>query len=358
MEQPTLTIILPTYQEFESLPNLIESLEQVKSSSSHSLQLIIVDDNSADGTEELIAEIHKDWITLIIRTEDKGLSPAVIAGINKATSEFCIVMDADGSHPASAIPSMIEQLQQGADFVVGSRYISGGTTEDGWGYLRWLNSKIATLMARPFTKVLDPMSGFLAFRKSTFEKATDLNPVGYKIGLELIVKCNCNNVTEVPIHFRTRQLGESKLTLSVQWQYLQHVIRLLRYTHPTLVSFFSFATIGFSGLGVYVLASMGTVSLPIPFWVSNIIAISIAMTWNFIWDRKWAFWDAHRKPIIIQYLGFVLICSVGAIPNALITNWMAKSQVVPLAALFGGLVGAAIGIIFNFLMNRLLVFRK
>jgi dolichol-phosphate mannosyltransferase len=253
---------------------------------------------------------------------------------------------------------MIEKLQQGADFVVGSRYITGGTTEDGWGYLRWLNSKIATVMARPFTKVLDPMSGFLAFRKSTFEQATELNPVGYKIGLELIVKCKCKHVTEVPIHFRTRQLGESKLTLSVQWQYFQHVIRLLRFTHPTCVSFFSFATVGISGLGVYVLASIATISILSPFWLANIIAIWIAMTWNFIWDRKWAFWDAHRKPLPVQYLGFVVICSVGAIPNALITNWLAESQAVPLAALFGGIVGAVVGIIFNFLLNRLLVFRK
>jgi len=358
MEQSAVTIILPTYQEFDSLPSLIESVEEIKNTELPNLQLLIVDDNSDDGTEQLIAELGKNWVTLIIRTEDRGLSPAVIAGLQVVTSEYCVVMDADGSHPASAIPQMIDALQDGADFVVGSRYIDGGTTEDGWGVLRWLNSKIATIMARPFTKVLDPMSGFLAFSRSTFEEAENLNPVGYKIGLELIVKCNCKNVTEVPIHFRTRQLGESKLTLSVQWQYLQHVIRLVRHTHPNFVSFITFATVGLSGLGVYVLASMVTNSTISPFWIANIVAIWIAMSWNFIWDRRWAFWDAHQKPIAVQYLGFVLICSVGAIPNALITNWMVKTQAVPLAALLGGLVGAAIGIIFNFLMNRLLVFRK
>ena len=358
MDQSSITIILPTYQEFDSLPSLVESVDEIRVSSLPSLELIIVDDNSDDGTEKLIAQMNKSWITLIIRTEDRGLSPAVIAGVHAATSEYCVVMDADGSHPATAIPSMIKALQEGADFVVGSRYVVGGTTEDGWGVLRWLNSKIATMMARPFTKVLDPMSGFLAFKKSTFEQAKNLNPVGYKIGLELIVKCDCTNVTEVPIHFRTRQLGESKLTLSVQWQYLQHVIRLLRYTHPTFVSFITFASVGLSGLGIYVIASTVTTLLISPFWVANIIAIWLAMTWNFIWDRKWAFWDAHNKSIPMQYFGFVLICSVGAIPNALITNWMAQSQAVPLAALFGGVVGAAIGIIFNFLLNRLLVFRK
>jgi dolichol-phosphate mannosyltransferase len=358
MQQTAVTIILPTYQEFDSLPSLIEAIEDVRTASLPNCTLIIVDDNSDDGTVQLISEMNKDWITLIIRTEDRGLSPAVIAGLHSATSEFCVVMDADGSHPPSAIPDMIKALQDGADFVVGSRYIGGGTTEDGWGVLRWLNSKVATLMARPFTKVLDPMSGFLAFRRTTFLAANNLNPVGYKIGLELIVKCDCNNVTEVPIHFRTRQLGESKLTLSVQWQYLQHIIRLLRYTHPSFVSFFTFAIVGVSGLGVYVLASMLTTSFISPFWIANVVAIFIAMTWNFFWDRRFAFWDAHKKQIFIQYIGFVLICSVGAIPNALITNWMVQTEAVPLAALLGGLVGATVGIIFNFLMNRMLVFQK
>jgi len=358
MQQTAVTIILPTYQEFDSLPSLIKAVDEVRISSLPNLQLIIVDDNSDDGTEKLIADMNNEWVTLMIRTEDRGLSPAVIAGLTVATSEFCVVMDADGSHPASAIPDMVKALQGGADFVVGSRYIGGGTTEDGWGVLRWLNSKIATLMARPFTKVLDPMSGFLAFRHATFKAARNLNPVGYKIGLELIVKCDCKNVTEVPIHFRTRQLGESKLTLSVQWQYLQHIIRLLRYTQPSLVSFVTFATVGLSGLGVYVLASILTTSFITPFWIANIVAILIAMTWNFLWDRRFAFWDAHKRPFLIQYIGFVLICSVGAIPNALITNWIAATETVPLAALLGGLVGATVGIIFNFLMNRMLVFRK
>ncbi len=358
MDQSIVTVIVPTYQEFESLPSLISAIEQVRNDSLPNLDLIIVDDKSQDGTEQLITDLQKDWITLLLRTEDKGLSPAVIAGLELASGEFCVVMDADGSHPASAIPEMIQSLQNGADFAVGSRYVNGGTTEDGWGVLRWLNSKIATLMARPFTKVLDPMSGFLSLRKSTFENSNELNPVGYKIGLELIVKCDCNTVTEVPIHFSTRQLGESKLTLSVQWQYLQHVIRLLRYTHPTLVSFASFAVVGVSGLGIYVLASMATTSFITSEWVAIPLAIWIAMTWNFLWDRKVAFWDAQIKPMYIQYIGFVLICSVGATANYFITLWASKSQAVPLAALFGGLVGAAIGLVFNFLMNRLFVFGK
>ncbi len=357
MNNLSVTIILPTYQEFDSLPFLVEAVEKVKNETLQDLQLIIVDDNSDDGTEKLIREMQKDWIKLIIRREDRGLSPAVIAGIHAATSEFCVVMDADGSHPASAIPAMVKVIQDGSDFAVGSRYIKGGTTEDGWGVLRWLNSKIATIMARPFTKVLDPMSGFLAFRKSTFEQADDLNPVGYKIGLELIVKCNCTNVTEVPIHFSTRQKGESKLTLSVQWQYLQHVVRLLRYTKPNLVSFFTFATVGLSGAGLYVFLNMLTSELFTSKPISIAIAAWLTMSWNFIWDRKYAFWNSHNKSIAMQYCGFVLICSIPVLTNYFVTLYMSEENAIQLAALTGAAVGSAIGIVFNFMMTRLFVFR-
>ena len=357
MSEIAVTVVLPTYQEFESLPSLIEALKEVRAHEMPFLQLIIVDDNSDDGTEQLIKEANLDWIRLIIRKEERGLSSAVIRGLQEATTEFCIVMDADGSHPPSAITAMVKAIQDGADFAVGSRYVAGGTTEDGWGMLRWLNSKIATIMARPFTKVVDPMSGFLAFRKTTFEQAKELNPVGYKIGLELIVKCGCKKVSEVPIHFSTRQLGQSKLTIGVQFEYLQHVIRLLRYTHPKLVSFFTFATVGLSGAIVYLLALNVLTPLFDESWEGIGAAVWVAMTWNFLWDRKYAFWYS-RSNIVAQYLGFVAVCSVGAITNFYITNTLAASNAITYSGFIGVVVGSVIGIVFNFLVTRLLVFRK
>jgi len=358
MMQKSVTVVSPTYEEFDSLPALISALEEVRANELPLLKLIIVDDNSDDGTESLIAQYAKDWITLIVRKEDRGLSSAVIRGVKEADSEICVVMDADGSHPASAIPAMVQAIVDGADFAVGSRYINGGTTEDGWGFLRWLNSKIATVMARPFTKVLDPMSGFLAFSSSIFAQADDLNPVGYKIGLELIVKCRCKNVKEVPIHFSTRQLGESKLTLGVQVEYVQHVIRLLRYTHPAFVSFFTFATVGLSGAVVYLLALQVTDVLLTNPSVAIGLAVWIAMTWNFIWDRKYAFWYARGHSLVVQYFGFVAVCSVGALANFYITRSFAETNAILYSGLIGVVVGSAIGIAFNFLVTRLLIFRR
>ncbi|MCH2154237.1 MAG: polyprenol monophosphomannose synthase, partial [Phycisphaerales bacterium] len=247
----SVSIIVPTYQEVDSLPPLIERLAALKSAG-WNLELLIVDDNSADGTVELVDRLGHDWIRLIVRTEDRGLSTAVIRGLTEASHEIMVVMDADLSHPPEVIPEFVKALDGDADFVVGSRYVPGGSTEDGWGVLRWVNSKVATLMARPFTRVKDPMSGFLGLHKSTFESCADLDPIGYKIGLELIVKGRCESVVEVPIHFSTRQHGESKLTLKVQRDYLRHILRLARWKYPERSSFVPFAVVGAMGIGVYV----------------------------------------------------------------------------------------------------------
>ena len=358
MLKQTVTIVLPTYEEVESLPSLIAAIETIRVDDLSDLSLLIVDDNSNDGTESLIEELALPWVQLIVRRNERGLSSAVLRGLQEVETEFCVIMDADGSHPPEAVPSTIQALRDGADFVVGSRYVQGGTTEDGWGVLRWINSKIATLMARPFTSVIDPMSGFLAFRLSILQDAADINPVGYKIGLELIVKCGCSNVTEIPIHFRTRQLGKSKLTIRVQWEYLQHVILLLRFTHPKLVSFMAFAAVGTSGAAVYVASLLATTRLIESPWQAIATAVWIAMTWNFTWDRKYAFWFSKNENILFQYFGFVSICSVGAIANFYITLMLSKSESMPLAGLAGAGLGSIVGIFFIYFVNRLLVFRR
>ncbi len=358
MTKQSVTIVLPTFEEVESLPSLITAIEEVRSESLQGLLLLIVDDNSNDGTESLVEALALPWIRLIVRRNERGLSSAVLRGLQEVDTEFCVIMDADGSHPPDTIPTTIQALQDGADFVVGSRYVKGGSTEDGWGVLRWINSKVATIMARPFTSVLDPMSGFLAFRLSILDNAAAINPVGYKIGLELIVKCGCKSVTEVPIHFRTRQRGQSKLTLRVQWQYLQHVILLLRFTHPKLVSFFTFAAVGTSGAAVYIASLLATTKLIASPWQAIALAVWIAMTWNFVWDRKYAFWFAKHKNILLQYLGFVCICSIGALANFYITLSLSKSEAIPLAGLAGAFLGSAIGVAFNYFVNRLLIFKR
>ncbi len=224
-----VSIVVPTYREAESLPELLSRVGQLRAGTLPDIELIIVDDDSRDGTEELIAARDLDWVKLIVRKTDRGLSQAVLAGLAAARGAMLVVMDADSSHPPEVIPDMLAALRAGADFVLGSRYVAGGTTADDWGLFRFINSQVATLLARPLTRVSDPMSGFFALPRAVFARADSPNPLGYKIGLELLVRCDCRNVREIPIHFANRSHGQSKLTLQQQLLYVRHVARLYRY---------------------------------------------------------------------------------------------------------------------------------
>ncbi len=227
----SVSVIVPTYKEVENLPLLTERLNEVRRKHHLSLELLIMDDDSQDGTEELVSSMDRNWLTLVVRKEERGLSRAVLEGLRLSRGDVLVVMDADLSHPPEKIPEMLVALEKGADFVMGSRYVTGGLTGASWGFFRWLNSRVATLLARPLTSVKDPMSGFFALPRTTFESASDLNPIGYKIGLELMVKCNLHRIEEIPIHFKDRQFGQSKLTLTEQKRYLQHLCRLFIYKY-------------------------------------------------------------------------------------------------------------------------------
>ncbi len=231
---PSVSLIVPTYREAENLPTLIHRLERVRTSRQMPLELLIVDDDSADGTEQIIRDLSLDWVRLVVRKGARGLSSAVLEGLRLARNDIAVVMDADLSHLPEAIPDLVQTLIDGADFAIGSRYVAGGSTDVGWGLFRWLNSRVATWLARPLTSVKDPMSGFFAMRRDMLSRAEGLDPVGYKIGLELLVRCRCKDIREVPIHFANRRSGQSKLSFAEQLRYLRHVRRLLFYKYPRL----------------------------------------------------------------------------------------------------------------------------
>lgn len=226
---PELSIIIPTYQEALNAPTLLARIALAREAGQLDCEVLIMDDDSQDGISQAVDDAGFPWVRLIIRRSDRGLAPAVIDGFGHSKGTFLMVMDADLSHPPEKILELIDALRAGAEMAIGSRYVPGGSTDEQWGWFRKLNSTAATWLARPLTKARDPMSGFFALPKHVLDRAENLNPLGYKIGLELIVKCSIKDITEVPIVFVDRTAGESKLSLRQQWLYLRHLIRLYGY---------------------------------------------------------------------------------------------------------------------------------
>ncbi len=260
MNSCRVSIIVPTYGEAENLPRLVPQIAQAFHARGWIWEMIVVDDNSPDSTPQVLENLVRQWPQLryLIRKEERGLSSAVLAGFALARHEYLLVMDADLSHPPEAAPGLIDPLLAGtADFVIGSRYVAGGRTEE-WSVFRRLNSTLATLLCRPFCGgVKDPMAGFFALSRQTWRNAGKLNPVGYKIGLELMVKCRVSRVVETPIVFRNRTHGTSKLTLREQFLYLEHLRRLVDYQFPRAAMFsrvlFVSACVGGGGAAIFML---------------------------------------------------------------------------------------------------------
>lgn len=373
-----ISVVIPTFRERESLPPLIRRLDALRARFGLELEVLVVDDDSRDGTREWVEASAPDFVRLVVRIasaepapepesvhprvrvwggRERGLSPSVIDGLRLAEHPVLVVMDADLSHPPEKIPALILALEAGQQLVIGSRYVPGGSTDDDWGFFRWLNSKVATTLARPFTDAKDPMSGFFALRRTDFERARDLNPVGYKVGLELIVKCALENVGEVPIHFTDRVLGESKLNLKEQLAYLRHLRRLYMFRYATWSSFVQFAAVGASG----VVVNLGTVTLlalvGLPKWLALAGGISTSIVSNFLLNRRFTFQYARSKSIGQQFVGFVGASSIAATLQFVLALVLVRDP-PGLPVQLAALVGIAAGMFINYAINRYFVFKE
>ncbi len=231
-ERPRVSVVVPTYCEAANLAELTQRIAAVLHRCGRTFEIVVVDDNSPDETRRVcqaLGECHP--LRLIVREHERGLSSAVVTGLRAAAGDVLVVMDADLSHPPESIPDLVDLAEQpDVDFVIGSRYVPGAATAEDWGWFRQWNSRIATALARGLTRARDPMAGFMALRREIFERADPhLDPIGFKIGLELIVKAHCQRVVETPIYFANRKRGSSKLSWKEQVRYLQHLVRLYRY---------------------------------------------------------------------------------------------------------------------------------
>ena len=226
---PPLSIVVPTYNERDRLADLVEQIFQSYRDEGLDGELVIVDDNSPDGTGALADELAtRHRISVIHRAGKLGLGTAVVEGFRAASAPVVGVIDADLSHPPRLLPRMLAAMQQAqADMIIGSRYIRGGGTKN-WGAGRLLMSRFACLMARGLTPVKDATSGFFLIRKD-LAQGVNISAGGFKICLELLVRGRPAGVVEVPYVFVGRTAGESKMNTREALGYLAQLRDLWRF---------------------------------------------------------------------------------------------------------------------------------
>jgi dolichol-phosphate mannosyltransferase len=344
---PLLTIVIPTYRERDNLRPLIDELVEVLAGVDW--EAIVVDDDSPDGTADEARQVANDRarVRVIQRIGRRGLSSACIEGLLASSAPYLAVMDGDRQHDPSILPKMLARLQHSdTELVVGSRYVDGGGVGE-WNFARRSISRFATLIGRSVVPagVHDPMSGFFAMRRSLLEEVVhDLSGLGFKILLDIVATARRPvAVEEVPLVFRARVAGTSKLDSLVAWEYAMLLVDKLvgRYVP---VRFLAFAAIG--GLGVLVHLTVLELAFKaerFEFVSAQAIAVGVSMVFNYTVNNLLTYRDRRRRGLqwLTGLLSFAAACSVGAAANVGVAAFLFSRRTEwVIAAVAGVLVGA------------------
>jgi len=356
-----LGIIIPTYNERANIPVVIEALS--KALTGIEWEAIFVDDHSPDGTAELVREIalENPRVRIIERIGRQGLSSACIEGMLATAAGYLAVMDADMQHDESILPKMLERIKrEHLDIIVASRNIEGGSVGEfapGRVWLSQLGARISRLVCR--CNVSDAMSGFFLLDRKFFQQTVGrLTGTGFKILVDLLASSpRPVQLGEVPYHFRSRKLGESKLDVNVELEYLFLVVdKIVGRAIPT--RFVLFVLVGSLGLLIHlgVLALLHYRTL-IDFSWAQATATVVAMTFNFLLNNIVTFRDRRLKGgrLFRGLFSFYVACSVGAIINVSFAQFLHQRGVPWYLA---GISGMAISSVWNYGVNTVLTWRR
>jgi dolichol-phosphate mannosyltransferase len=356
-----VSIVVPTFNEQANIAPLIEKLEAAMAG--FAWEVVFVDDDSTDGTVEALraAAARDPRVRFLHRLGRRGLSSAVVEGVQSTSAPLVAVMDADMQHDERLLPRMVRELADPSiELVVGSRYIEGGGTGD-WAEERQRISRAATALSRLILKarLTDPMSGFFMIRREAFDRsARRLSAQGYKILLDILASAQTPlRYRELPYVFGQRAHGESKLDLLVTWEYVALLIdkSVGRYVPSRFVMF---SLVG--GAGVFVhMAVLATVYrlLGAPFDFAQAAATFVAMTFNFFVNNALTYRDRRRKGLVglaKGLLSFYAIGAVGAVANVGVASFLFVQRYSWFSA---GLLGILIGAVWNYAASAAFTWR-
>ncbi|HLO88426.1 MAG TPA: glycosyltransferase [Nostocaceae cyanobacterium] len=371
------SLVIPTYKERDNIEGLVKILSQLLDRTiPGDYELIVVDDDSPDRTWEVAQALTSDYPQLRVmrRQQERGLSSAVIRGWQAARGQVLGVIDGDLQHPPEVLMQLIEKIQQGADLAVASRHVEGGGVSS-WSIVRRFLSRGAQLLGLMILpgvlgRVTDPMSGYFMVRRSAIANSV-LQPIGYKILLEVIGRGNVEEIAEVGYVFCERKEGESKVTWKQYLEYIHHLLRLRISTgrlgkirqniNFPIGRFLRFGLVGFSGVFVHmtVFHLLRTV-IHLGLTRTTIISAEVAIISNFLWNDLWTFGDISRKQQkkrqrLKRFLKFNLICLAGVVIQTLVVNFL--YNVLGINEYLAQLIAIGVSTMWNFWVNLKLSWR-
>jgi dolichol-phosphate mannosyltransferase len=356
-----LSIVVPTYNERENVPVLVERLKRMLGTLAW--EIIVVDDDSPDGTAAVVKDLAAadPRVRCIRRIGRRGLAGALLEGMLSSQARFVAALDADLQHDETLLMAMVERLRQGdVDLVVASRYIDGQSGE-GFAPARARASRWSSIIARRFlgVELTDPMSGFFMIRRETVEQlAPSLSSQGFKLLLDIVATARGKlRVVELPCVFRARQHGLSKLDTRVILDFAALVIAKLTNDAVSL-RFLLFCFVGLTGVAVHMAAlALAVDAAALRFSVAQAVATVVAITWNFVLNNRVTYRDQRLTGwrFLTGLLWFQAICSVGAVSNVGAASWLYDNGP---GWWIAGLGGAVMGAVWNYVVSAAFVWRQ
>jgi len=354
-QAPKLSILIPTLNEGGNIGALLDALLG-RDDLPVPMEIIVADDGSSDATvAEVQARATRYPVRLLRRAGRPDLTASVLEAAHAASGEICVVMDADGSHPVDAVGRLIEPILRGnADVAVGSRHIHGGGISD-WPAWRRAVSRIAALLAWPFTRVRDPMSGFFAAWR---ERLVQLEPIeaGYKVLIEVLVRTRPDpRVVEVPFEFNDRDTGASKMNARVQWLFVRR-LAALGGARMTLGNLSRFSLVGLSGVGVDLAVFWAMRTLDFGLATAHFSSFLVATISNFALNYRWSFAREFRpdRSVARRYGAFLVIALLALAMRGGVLAVLTES--FSLAAAWAILPAVALTAVVNYLGSIFYVF--
>jgi len=345
-----ISIIIPTYNERDNLEELVSRIDEALAGVDY--EVVIVDDNSPDGTADLARELSSKYpIKVKVRPGKMGLSSAVVEGLELAEGDVVAVMDADLQHPPELLPELYRKVMEGCDIAIASRYVRGGSVA-GWSLARRVISKgsilLAWILLPKVRGVRDPSSGYFMFRRSVVEGIVEkLDPKGFKILLEVLVKGNYTKVCEVPYTFGLRKRGSSKLGGGVIVSYLMHVLGL----SPPIVRF---AIVGAVGTVVN-LAVLWLLryALNLIHEIASAVAIEVSLLSNFLFNDIWTFKRRRRGGLVQSLLKYHAANLAGILTQYGVSVFLYRF--IGMESLSSQFVGILAGFLVNYFLSKKMV---
>jgi len=356
----SVSIIIPSLNERENIPILVERLEALLVG--RKWEAVFVDDDSRDGSLEVLMNLArtKPHVRFIRRIGRRGLSSACLEGMASSVADIFAVMDCDLQHDEAILPKMLMAFEEdpSLELVVGTRYAGEGGGVGEWSKARIFISRLATSLgslARK-TELSDPMSGFFAIRREVFEETVrQMTGKGFKILLDMVLSVGRPLKTrEFSYEFRTRQHGESKLDIVVGFEYL-YLLADKIFGRFVPVSFVVYVLAGLSGLFLH-LATLGILFryVGIAFVTAQLTATLVAMVSNFLVNNSVTFRQQRIKGAMLLpgLLAYIAICGLGAIVNVQASEYLFENHI---PWWFAGAAGALVGAVWNYAVSTQIV---